>query len=51
MFYFDRETRNTLVAKYHKHTAQGGHLFIGLSETPGRVDSQYKYVMPAVYRK
>ncbi len=51
MFYFDRETRNTLVAKYHKHTAQGGYLFIGHSETLGRDDSQYKYVMPAVYRK
>ncbi len=51
MIYFDRETRNTLVAKYHQHTAQGGYLFIGHSETLGRDDSQYKYVMPAVYRK
>ncbi len=51
MIYFDRETRNTLVAKYYKHTAEGGYLFIGHSETLGRDDSQYKYVMPAVYRK
>ena len=51
MIYFDRETRNTLVAKYHKHTAQGGHLFIGHSETLGRDETEYKYVMPAVYKK
>jgi chemotaxis protein methyltransferase CheR len=51
MIYFDRETRNTLVAKYHRHTADGGYLFIGHSETLGRDETAYKYVMPAVYRK
>jgi len=51
MIYFDRETRNNLVAKYHKHTAPGGYLFIGHSETLGRDDSAYEYVMPATYRK
>ena len=51
MIYFDRETRNTLVAKYYKHTIQGGYLFIGHSETLGRDETQYNYVMPAVYKK
>ena len=51
MIYFDRQTRNTLVAKYHKHTAQGGYLFIGHSETLGRDETDYNYVMPAVYKK
>ena len=51
MIYFDRETRNTLVEKYHKHTMPGGYLFIGHSETLGRDDTPYQYVMPAVYRK
>ncbi len=51
MIYFDRETRNTLVAKYHQHTVPGGYLFIGHSETLGRDDTQYNYVMPAVYKK
>jgi len=51
MIYFDRETRNNLVAKYHKHTVDGGYLFIGHSETLGRDETQYRYVMPAVYRK
>ena len=51
MIYFDRETRNNLVAKYHKHTVDNGYLFIGHSETLGRDETQYKYVMPAVYQK
>jgi chemotaxis protein methyltransferase CheR len=51
MIYFDRETRNTLVAKYHHHMVDGGYLFIGHSETLGRGDTKYSYVMPAVYRK
>ncbi len=51
MIYFDRVTRNTLVAKYHKHTAKDGYLFIGHSETLGRDETDYNYVMPAVYKK
>jgi chemotaxis protein methyltransferase CheR len=51
MIYFDRETRNTLVAKYHHHTVEGGYLFIGHSETLGRGETKYRYVMPAVYQK
>lgn len=51
MIYFDRETRNNLVAKFHLHTAPGGHLFIGHSESLGRGETEYQYVMPAVYRK
>lgn len=51
MIYFDRETRNNLVAKYYKHTVQDGYLFIGHSETLGRDETQFKYLMPAVYQK
>jgi len=51
MIYFDRPTRNTLVGKYHQHTVPGGYLFIGHSETLGRDETPYNYVMPAVYRK
>lgn len=51
MIYFDRQTRNTLVGKYHHHTAPGGYLFIGHSETLGRDETAYNYVMPAVYKK
>lgn len=51
MIYFDRETRNTLVGKYYKHTVNGGNLFIGHSETLGRGETPWDYVMPAVYIK
>lgn len=51
MIYFDRETRNTLVAKYYQHTAPEGYLFIGHSETLGRDETQYQYLLPAVYQK
>lgn len=51
MIYFDRETRNTLVAKYYQHTVPEGYLFIGHSETLGRDETQYQYLLPAVYQK
>ena len=51
MIYFDRETRNNLVSKYYQHTAPGGNLFIGHSETLGRGETPWDYVMPAVYIK
>lgn len=51
MIYFDDPTRKTLVAKFHKHTAQGGYFFLGHSETLGRGQDLYKYLAPAVYHK
>jgi chemotaxis protein methyltransferase CheR len=51
MIYFDHRTRMELVSKFHHHTAPGGHLFIGHSETLGRDETAYEYVMPALYRK
>ncbi|MCB1182367.1 protein-glutamate O-methyltransferase CheR [bacterium] len=51
MIYFDRETRNNLVGKYFQHTAPGGFLFIGHSETLARGETPWDYVMPAVYVK
>jgi chemotaxis protein methyltransferase CheR len=51
MIYFDRATRNDLVTRYYRHTATGGHLFIGHSETLTRGETPWTYVMPAVYTK
>ncbi len=51
MIYFDAETRRSLVNRLYRHTAPGGYLFIGHSESLGRDDPPYEYVMPAVYRK
>ncbi len=51
MIYFDQPTREALVRKFHHHTEPGGYLFIGHSETLGREQSLYRYLMPATYRK
>ncbi len=51
MIYFDRDTRNNLVTKYYQHTVNGGHLFIGHSESLGRGETPWDYVMPALYTK
>ncbi|MCP4713891.1 MAG: protein-glutamate O-methyltransferase CheR [Deltaproteobacteria bacterium] len=51
MIYFDRPTRAELVRKFYGHLVSGGHLLIGHSETLGRLQDLYAYVMPAVYRR
>jgi chemotaxis protein methyltransferase CheR len=51
MIYFDKPTRNVLVEKFSRHTAQEGYLFVGHSEALERSLGYYKYVKPAVYRK
>jgi len=51
MIYFDTPTRKLLVRRFYDFTENGGHFFIGHSETLGRDESSFDYVMPAVYRK
>lgn len=51
MIYFDTKTKMELVKKFYDYTECGGYLFLGHSEFLGRNESNYKYVMPAVYRK
>lgn len=51
MIYFDSPTRKQLVRRFYDSTENGGYLFIGHSETLGRNESSYEYVLPAVYRK
>lgn len=51
MIYFDQPTRNALVKRFYDMTQPGGYLFVGHSESLGRGDSPWTYVMPAVYRK
>ncbi|MBU1249131.1 MAG: protein-glutamate O-methyltransferase CheR [Proteobacteria bacterium] len=51
MIYFDQKTRNELTAKFHHFLHPGGYFFIGHSETLGRENTPFEYVMPAVYRR
>lgn len=51
MIYFDGKTKDKLINKFYKYTEQGCYLFVGHSESLNRENTQYKYVMPSVYRK
>lgn len=51
MIYFDHATKMKLVNKFYDLTEPGGYLFIGHSESINRLESDYSYVMPAVYQK
>ncbi len=51
MIYFDNKTKEELINKFYQMTEPGGYLFIGHSESLNRETTDYKYVMPAVYRK
>ena len=51
MIYFDTKTKQELVNKFYNFTEPGGYLFIGHSETLNNLKTEFKYVMPAVYRK
>lgn len=51
MIYFDEDTRNKLIKKFYDVLEPGGYLFIGHSEVIERGTSNFKYIMPSVYRK
>jgi len=51
MIYFDQDTRNALVQRFHQNMEAGGYFFIGHSETLGRDNTLFKYLFPAAYQK
>lgn len=51
MIYFDTETKRQLVKRFYEHTAPGGYLFIGQSESLNWENIGYQYVIPSVYRR
>jgi len=51
MIYFDNQTKEKLINRLYNATEEGGYLFIGHSESLSNVKTNYKYIMPAVYRK
>jgi chemotaxis methyl-accepting protein methylase len=51
MIYFDLETKRKLINKFYNLLEYGGYLFIGHSEAIERGATNFRYVMPAVYRK
>jgi len=51
MIYFDQPTRAGLIRRFHDNLMPGGYFFIGHSESLGREQALFDYVMPAVYRR
>ncbi len=51
MIYFDAKTKMELINKFYDITESGGYLFIGHSESINKNETEYNYIMPAVYRK
>jgi chemotaxis protein methyltransferase CheR len=51
MIYFDKETQERLVRKFHDCLVPGGYLFVGHSESLTGINHRLKFVRPAVYRK
>ena len=51
MIYFDHDTQETLVNKFHAYLKPGGYLFIGHSESLQWVKHPFKLIAPTIYRK
>ncbi|MDD3765740.1 MAG: protein-glutamate O-methyltransferase CheR [Eubacteriales bacterium] len=51
MIYFDYDAKMNILEKFYKFLEPGGYLFIGHSESINVNESEFKYVMPSVYRK
>lgn len=50
MIYFDEPTKRALLKRMAEVTYPGGYLFVGNSESVTHLTTDYKYVMPGVYR-
>ncbi|MBU0484937.1 MAG: protein-glutamate O-methyltransferase CheR [Proteobacteria bacterium] len=51
MIYFDEITRTELVRRFYEAMEPDGYFFIGHSETLGRQQNLFRYLMPAVYQR
>ena len=51
MIYFDLPTKEMIVNKLYEHVKPGGYIFVGHSESLNGLNSKFKYVMPATYKK
>jgi chemotaxis protein methyltransferase CheR len=52
MIYFDRKTKERLIARFAEHLLPGGHLYIGHSErVSGPAAAELEPVCPTIYRR
>jgi chemotaxis protein methyltransferase CheR len=50
IIYFDAQTKDEIIDKFHELLEPGGYLFIGHSETISN-NKKFDYIMPSVYKK
>lgn len=51
MIYFDKDTQERLVSRFHGLLDPGGYLFIGHSESVTKKNTGFTNIQPAVYKK
>ena len=51
MIYFDKQTQETLVRRFHDLIAPGGYLLVGHAESLTGAKHNFKYIAPATYQK
>jgi chemotaxis protein methyltransferase CheR len=51
MIYFNKDTQAELINKYYNSLRNGGHFFVGHSESLTGLKHPFKYVEPSVYQK
>jgi len=51
MIYFDKETKDELIAKVYEAMEPGGYLFVGKTETIDRNNTPFRMIQPSIFRK
>jgi chemotaxis protein methyltransferase CheR len=51
MIYFDKTTREELIAKVYEAMEPGGYLFVGRTETIDRSNTPFHMIQPSIFRK
>lgn len=51
IIYFDAQTKDTLLTKYHKHLKDNGYMFIGHSESLMHMKDKFRYLKHTIYQK
>lgn len=51
LIYFERDTQQCLVKRFHRYLSLEGHLFLGHAESITAGQQDFEYVKPTIYRK
>ncbi len=51
LIYFDKQTTDAIIDKFHGCLEPGGHLFVSLAEAIDKDNKKFKFVEPSIYQK